>query len=135
MKEAKYILIKLFLLFLFLAFTSCGKTVYVPVEKIKTEYINQHTRDSVYLRDSIYFYHNGDTVKVETFRTLYKDRLIKDSVIIRDTIPFPYEVKVLEYKDKPLSWWQSTCMRIGEISIFSILICLGIWAFKVKRNI
>ena len=57
---------KIIVVFLpFLLFACKAKTVYVPVDTIKTEYNETLFRDSVYLHDSILVKMKGDTVYFE----------------------------------------------------------------------
>jgi type IV secretory pathway protease TraF len=39
--------------------------------------------------------------------------------VITDSIPVPYAVKVYEYKEKPLTWWQKTRMLVGDACLFA----------------
>jgi hypothetical protein len=43
----------LIFILLITALAACNKTVYVPVESVKTEYRDNYLRDSIHLRDSI----------------------------------------------------------------------------------
>ena len=60
----RIILKTLFLLFFLTTIISCTttKTIEVPVEAIKTEYIEQVKYDSIYSKDSIYIMQKGDTI-------------------------------------------------------------------------
>lgn len=115
-------LIKLLIGLLFL-FLLCGcrtRTVYVPVESVKTEYQDRIVRDSIYQRDSIFFAIKGDTVFIEHYSTLYKDRFLRDSIFIQDTIRIPYPVdKIVEVNH--LKWYQKTLMWLG-VGILAIFI-------------
>lgn len=108
------------LLFLFLLCGCRARTVYVPVESVKTEYQDRIVRDSIYQRDSIFFTIKGDTVFIEHYSTLYKDRFLRDSIFIQDTIRIPYPVdKIVEVNR--LKWYQKTLMWLG-VGILVILI-------------
>jgi hypothetical protein len=50
--------------------------------------------------------------------------------LIVDSVPVPYEVKVIEYRDKQLTWWQKTRIAIGDIVLFAL--AGGIVAFIIK---
>ena len=58
---------------------SCGSIRFVPVERARTDstYLTRVRHDSIYVRDSIYVYQEGDTVTktVERWRYLYRDRV------------------------------------------------------------
>lgn len=71
---------------------SCTKSIYVPVESVRTKYKNLLMRDSIFLRDSTITFLKGDTVYKEKYRYLYKDKLLRDTVSVNDTIRIPYPV-------------------------------------------
>lgn len=85
----KKILLTLFIAF---CFCSCARTVYVPVESVRTEYTTKLERDSVYLRDSVFVRQNADTVFTYQYKYLYRTKLQVDTVLRVDTIQVPYEV-------------------------------------------
>jgi hypothetical protein len=140
----KEIAIDILIIFLSCMLTSCKtRTVYVPVDRVHTETVTlkdtivdvrlEHIRDSVAVPDSSSYLTNkyayswaamkegmlthslgtwGTSIPVEV---KYIDRIITDS------IPVPYEVKVIEYKDKPLTWWQNTRIIVGDIALFALV--------------
>lgn len=117
-----------------LLFSSCTRTVYVPITSTKTEYkykaqkdsfnlINiLNKRDSVYVRDSVVKRYNdkGELLSSEIWRwrekysdtnALYKALKTKfDSIssIKQDTIRVPYSVDK-EVK-RPLNWYEKLCL-------------------------
>lgn len=111
-------------LFLLISSISCTKTVYIPVESEHTEYRDFHTRDSIYLRDSVFMMIKGDTVTIEKYRYLYKDKLIRDSIYINDTIRIPYPVEKIVSVNK-LKWYQKILIYIGLGALVLFLIGLG----------
>ena len=78
-------------------FTSCKSKQYVTVPEYHTEYITRtdtfNKVDSIYMKDSVYVYQNGDTVTIN--KTTYRDRwhniykVKLDTIIKRDSIPYP----------------------------------------------
>lgn len=106
---------------------SCGKPIYVPVENVRTEYKEVHTRDSVYIQDSVHVKEKGDTVFIERYKTIYKDRHLTDSIIINDTIRVPYPVEKIVYENK-LKWYQSGLIYIG---ILFVGLLTGKFIFKM----
>lgn len=109
----------------FAALAGCkSKTVFVPVETVKTEYNERHTRDSVYLHDSIMVKMKGDTVWMEKYKYLYRDKLIRDSVYITDSIAVPYPVKGDTQYINRLYWWQYLLMVLGAV-------CLGVIGYRI----
>lgn len=113
-------ILSIILIFIFLSACKATKLVYVPVEKevIKTEYQDKLVRDSIYLQDSIFIHHKGDTVFKEKYKYLYRDKLIVDSVFIHDSIKIdkPYPVEVVKEVNK-LHKWQIILMVLGGVLI------------------
>jgi hypothetical protein len=151
----KEIIIDLLIVFLFCALTSCKtKTVYVPVERVHTETVTvkdtiidvrlEHIRDSVTVPDSTSYLTN----KYAYSWAAIVDGMLTHSLgtwpgnipvevkyverVTRDSIPVPYEVRVIEYKEKALTFWQDVRMTIGDISIILIIIAIGYFVFKKK---
>ena len=122
-----HILLILLLLALLWLFTSCkSKTMYIPVESVKTEYRDRHTRDSIFQKEYINTYQKGDTVFKDRFVYIYKDKLIKDTVNITDTIRVPYPVKGdIEYINQ-LKWYQEACIWFTSLVLIALALYLGI---------
>lgn len=120
-------LIACLVLLLFLI-TSCSTVKYVPVETVRTEYINKTDsfiqKDSVFIRDSVLVMQNGDTVTIYKTKTIYKDRwqekIKVDTIIKTDSVEIPYPV------EKQLSQWEKAKMDLGGIA-FVLLIFLLIY--------
>jgi len=105
------------------------KLIYVPVEKetIKTEYMDRLQRDSIYVQDSIFIHHKGDTVFKEKYKYLYRDKLVRDSIFIHDSISLdkPYPVEVIKEVNR-LKQWQIVLMILGGVLI-------GMGGYKIVR--
>lgn len=120
--------------------TSCKTTKYVYVPEVHTDtlFITKQQRDSIWLHDSVFVkeYTKGDTVFMlhDKWHTKYIESIKHDSIYIatHDTIPKPYPVEVKV--KKPLSWWQKTRMRLGELllGIVGVLCAIGIIKLKTK---
>lgn len=112
-------------------FSGC-KTVYVPVESVKTQYVDRIKRDSIHVYDSIYIRQKPgiqiDTLEITRWHTEYRDRLKVDSVFIRDSIAVPYPV------EKPLTKWQSMKMDIGGLAIGGCLVLVITLIFTIIRR-
>ena len=109
---------------------SCSTTKYVdrpvPIETVRTEYINQLYRDSVFVHDSIDRYISGDTVYQYKYKYIYKYLNRTDTVCQTDTIQVPVEVKTTEIKEvNKLRWYQSTLMWIGGLALIILSFILG----------
>ena len=132
----KRIILKIVFLLLFLTtIISCTTTkiVEVPVETIKTEYIEQVKYDSIYSKDSIYIIQKGDTIYNNKVQYLYKYKYLRDTINITDTIPKIITVKDTQYVNQ-LYTWQKILIVIGIGFILYWIIKLVIY-IKNKFNI
>ena len=130
------ILKTLFLLFFLTTIISCKTTtkiVEVPVETIKTEYIEQVKYDSIYSKDSIYITQKGDTIYNNKVQYLYKYKYLKDTINITDTIPKIITVEKIQYINQ-LYTWQKLLIVIGIGFILYWIVRLVIY-IKNKFNI
>ena len=125
----------LFLLLFLTTIISCTTTkiVEVPVETIKTEYIEQVKYDSIYSKDSIYIMQKGDTIYNNKVQYLYKYKYLRDTINITDTIPKIVTVKDTQYVNQ-LHTWQKLLIVIGIGFILYWIIKLVIY-IKDKFNI
>lgn len=76
----------------------CTRTIYVPKETLKTEYIDRVKVDSVYQRDSTFMYVHGDTVYKYVDRYLTKYVYQRDTVIRVDSVSYPVIVPDIQIK-------------------------------------
>ena len=131
----RLILKTLFLLLFLTTIISCTTTkiVEVPVETIKTEYIEQVKYDSIYSKDSIYIMQKGDTIYNNKVQYLYKYKYLRDTINITDTIPKIVTVKDTQYVNQ-LYTWQKILIIIGIGFILYQIIKLVIY-IKDKFNI
>ena len=131
----RLILKTLFLLLFLTTIVSCTTTkiVEVPVETIKTEYIEQVKYDSIYSKDSIYIMQKGDTIYNNKVQYLYKYKYLRDTINITDTIPKIVTVKDTQYINQ-LYTWQKILIVIGIGFILYWIIKLVIY-IKSKFNI
>ena len=125
----RVILIGLVLLVMSVIMSSC-RTIYVPVESVRTEQRDRLKQDSIHVYDSIFVREKGDTVWLTRWRTEYRDRLRVDSVIIRDSIQVPYPV------ERSLTKWETVKMDIGGIAIGGLItvIIAFIIMYLIKRR-
>lgn len=109
---------------------SSTRTIEVPVETIKKEYIYDTKIDSIIIRDSIDRWYRNDTVYIykERVRFKYKTRL--DTIIRTDTIPKILTVEK-EVKINNIYWYQKLLMWIGSLSLI-LLISYLYRKFKLK---
>ena len=105
---------KLLLIFLVFIAISCGttKVVEVPVDRVRTEYIDRHSIDTVIKNDSIIIRDKGDTVFLEKYKYLYKYVNRTDTVLKTDTITKVQTVEVIKEVNKVKNW-QVILMVLG----------------------
>ena len=101
----------------------------VPVETIKTQYVDKIQYDSIYQKDSIIIAQKGDTVYQTKTKYLYKYKYLKDTVNITDTIPKIVKTTEVQYINQ-LTSWQKWFIGIGIVSI--LLIIIGI-AYRIIK--
>ena len=131
------ILVWLMLVFLcamiLVAMGSCKSVQYVPVETVRHDsvYITQHSRDSVYLHDSIHIVEKADTVLIERWHTRWRDRVKTDTIYISkaDTIQVPVPV------EKKLSKAEKMYINIGKwsVGVISGLILVLVLYIFIRR--
>lgn len=106
---------------------SC-KTKYVNVPEYHEVVVHHHdtltTRDSIYQKDSIYMWMQGDTVWKEKFSVLYKDRW-RERIVYRDSVKtdsvrVPYPVVTNKMR------WQDKVAYIGTGIFISLVIIIGL---------
>lgn len=112
------VLLLLALLLIF-SFSSCTKTIYIPVESVRTEYKDRMLRDSIYRYDSVFVKLKGDTVFFEKYKYLYRDKLVRDSIFKTDSIQVPYPVAIDKEVNR-LSSFQSFQVWCGRILLLLI---------------
>ena len=124
-----------FLLFLTIVISckTTTKVVEIPVETIKTEYIEQIKYDSIYHKDSIYIMQKGDTIYNNKVQYLYKYKYLRDTIDVTDTIPTIVTVKDTQYINK-LYTWQKLLITIGIGFVLYWIVRLVIY-IKTKFNI
>ncbi|MCD7900295.1 MAG: hypothetical protein LUH22_10620 [Bacteroides sp.] len=124
--------VMIYLLLVALSLVGCSKTVYIPVEHVKTEYRDKHTRDSIHILDSVYLREKGDTVFLTKWRIQYVDRLRHDSILVRDSIPVPYPVEVIREVEQELSGWKTFRLYLGNLFLILTAGYLG-WLLLKKK--
>ena len=84
----------------------CKSTKYieVPVDRVKIEYRNSVSIDTIYRNDSTIIREKGDTVFLEKYKYIYKVKELKDTVNITDTITVVNTVEVTKEVNKLYNW-------------------------------
>ena len=115
MKKNKYlvatiaILIYLYIMF---SFIGCTTTKYVPIESVRTEYINKVEKDTVIISNDRLVKEKGDTIYIVNTKYVYKTKNKIDTILRIDTIPIIQEVEVIKEVNK-LKDWQVVLMVLG----------------------
>jgi len=134
-RMAMYLLVIIVSGLLLLFFVCSCKTVYVPVPGgTKTEYVYKESRDTSYIRDSVYIkeVQKGDTIRVTEYRDRYRFRYITttDTIVRVDSVAVPYPVEVVKVDHKQ-TWLQKTFMIIGICFIIGFVIRLILKRLKL----
>lgn len=93
-----------------------------------------HTHDTLMMRDSVYHYVQGDTIRIERWHTLQAVNHIAriDTLWRVRIVEQPVEVKTTEVKEvNRLRWWQKALMWLGA---FTIGIGGGLLYWKFRRK-
>ena len=115
MKKNKYlvatiaILIYLYIMF---SFIGCTTTKYVPIESVRTEYINKVEKDTVIINNDRLVKEKGDTVYIVNTKYVYKTKNKIDTILRIDTIPIIQEVEVIKEVNR-IKDWQMILMLLG----------------------
>ena len=111
---------------------SCNttRTIEVPVETIKKEYIYDTKIDSIIIRDSIDRWYRNDTTYIYKERTSFKYKTRLDTIIRIDTIPKVLTIEK-EVKINNIYWYQKLLMWIGSLSLILLIFYLC-KKFKLK---
>lgn len=120
------------LLVLSLAFVGCKtRSIYIPVESVRTEYKDRLQRDSIHLYDSVFLKVKGDTVWLEKYKYQYRDKIVRDSIFLNDTIRVPYPVEVAKETNR-LTSFQSFQLWCGRILLLLIIAWIGVKWWKKR---
>lgn len=134
-RMAMYVLVMIVsgLLLLFLI-CSCKTTEYVEVPVVHTEYVYKESKDTAYVRDSVYIkeVQKGDTIRITEYRDRYRFRYITttDTIVRVDSVAVPYPVEVVKV-DHQQTWLQKTLMNIGLCFIFGFVLWLILKRLKI----
>lgn len=128
---------RLFAILCAIAFTlcSCTRTVYTPVETVRTEYeqVTKWRTDTVIDRDTVSVLQRGDTILQESVKWRWRVRELHDTVIVErvDSVSVPCPV------ERELSRWERTKMDFGGAAIggLAIVLCVAVvWLMRKFRR-
>lgn len=123
-----------------LSLSGCSRTVYVPVEKVRTDTVFRSAAsvDTTYLRDSIHveIHARADTVFVTKYKehVRWRDRVMTDTVYATrtDSVAVPYPV------ERKMSRWEQARLDFGGAAIIAVLAVVvfffGKLAYKARRR-
>jgi hypothetical protein len=94
------------------SFIGCTTTKYVPIESVRTEYINKVEKDTVIINNDRLVKEKGDTIYIVNTKYVYKTKNKIDTILRIDTIPIIQEVEVIKEVNK-LKDWQVVLMVLG----------------------
>ena len=124
--------------------TGCKSTKYVSVPEYHTEYIVRSDTiakvDSVVIKDSVFVYHNGDTMVInkvvyrDRVRNVYKTRT--DTIIRRDSVsvPYPVERELTKAEQRYVAVGKYTCKALAWVLVLAVLLLLA-WLGKKYRRV
>lgn len=136
-KEEKFWMVFLLGLMLLGMLTGC-RTKYVTVPESHDVYVSIHDtleyHDSIYQKDSVYMWVQGDTIWKEKVTIKYRDRII-GKTIYRDSIrvdsirvPYPYPV------EKKLNLWDRTVLAVAKPLIaLAVILFIIWWIVRIRR--
>lgn len=98
--------------------SGCASTKYVevPIDRVKIEYRDRVSIDTLYRNDSTIIREKGDTVFLEKYKYIYRVKELKDTVNVTDTITVVKTVEVTKEVNK-LHNWQVGLMVLGGVAI------------------
>lgn len=127
------IIVAVLLVVIAAAFSSCTRTMYVPVTSVQHDsiYLHTHSHDSIYVHDSVTLHEKGDTIWLTRWRTEYRDRIVRDTAYIerRDSIAVPYPV------EKKLSTRERLYMGAGKVALPVAAVCVLWLIYRCRRRL
>ena len=119
---------------------SCTTTKYVTVPEVHTDTlrVTQHSRDSIYVHDSVWVseQQRGDTILLTTTKwlTKYIERLSHDTIYQSKTDSVPQPYPVIKEVPADLSWWQNFRLHLANIILYMLGITILLAAIKWYRD-
>ena len=138
------ILIVMIALMMLGLFAGCKSTKYVTVPEYHTEYIVRSDTvakvDSVTVRDSVFVYHNGDTIVIN--KVMYRDRVRNvyktrtDTLLRRDSVnvPYPVEKQLTKAERRYLAVGKYACKALASMLVLAVLLLLAWLGRRYRRQ-
>lgn len=101
--------------------SGCASTKYVevPIDRVKIEYRDRVSIDTLYRNDSTIIREKGDTIFLEKYKYIYRVKELKDTVNVTDTITVVKTVEVTKEVNKLYNW------QVGLVVLGGVAIALG----------
>ena len=118
---------------------SCTTTEYVTVPEVHTDtlMVTQHSRDSIYVHDSVWVnqWQAGDTIYRERtkWRTQYVERLSHDTIYKSKTDSVPQPYPVIKEVPADLTWWQQFRLHLGDIALALLAVTILLMVAKWRK--
>lgn len=131
------LVLAVFLWMLGVGLSGCSRTVYVPVEKVRTDTVLRFSvsADTTWLRDSIHVEIRSvrDTVFVTKYkeRIRWRDRIRTDTAYATstDSVAVPYPV------ERKLTRWEQVRLDFGGAAIIALLAVVGVLVAKFVNRL
>ena len=139
----KWTLIGLVIGIVAVSFAGCKSKEYIKVPEYHTEYVCKTDTfaklDSIYFKDSVFVYHNGDTVFVnkiayrDRYHHIYKVKL--DTIFKTDSVSVPYPVmrELTKNEQRLMDIGRAAIIWVVCLALLIILACLLIY-YDHNRN-
>lgn len=93
-------------------------------DSVKVQYISLHTRDSLFVYDSVRIRERADTVFITRVRTHYRDRMHTDTLWLRDTVTNVVREVVATEPRRQFPW----CKTVLMLLLFLVLWRSGLFS-------
>ena len=111
-KHSLTTIVVLIYLYVLVSIVGCTTTKYVPIESVRTEYINKVEKDTVIINNDKVIKEKGDTIYIRETKYVYKTKNKIDTILRIDTIPIIQEVEVIKEVNR-IKDWQMILMLLG----------------------
>ena len=111
-KHSLTTIVVLIYLYVLVSIVGCTTTKYVPIESVRTEYINKIEKDTVIINNDKVIKEKGDTIYIRETKYVYKTKNKIDTILRIDTIPIIQEVEVIKEVNR-IKDWQMILMLLG----------------------
>lgn len=97
---------------------------YITIEKVRTQTDTLRIASSDTIKDSIVITYTDSVKFVDRWHTKIVTRTEKEKSIKIDTMMQYKYITKIEYKDKPMKWWQKGMVSLGCIFLIFLIFIL-----------